>query len=446
MRRLPLFVGTLLVTSCALAVPAHAQEPSGRKVEVFSEHGPAGYVEIPDRIGSRARTPATPTATVTPIEINGPSDKRIDLVYLGDGYTEAEQELYTSQVAYSWNILAQREPFLSYRKLFNVWQVNVVSDESGSDNDPTEGVLKDTALNSTYYCDGLDRLICLDVPVAESYAALAPDFDQIAVVINSPTYGGAGYIEDDLVTFSGGHSAGAEILPHELGHSLGDLADEYPYWAYPNDGSKYTGDEPPYANVSIHNAEHQVAQRTKWWYWLGEESPDGGVIGTFEGAYYHNLGIYRPSDDSLMRSLRKPFNLVGREEMTRKFYEMTGLVDSATPSSPPVRDRATLTVAPVPIPTVSTRWFINGHEITEWAGRTSVEVATKKPKPHRGQAEQPWCGRRDLQVRDSCTYTVQVFDSTDFVRNTTYQQDILTSTITWTIQNRHGNGRDGLAG
>lgn len=443
MRRLPLFVSALLVTSCALVVPAHAQVSGERKVEVFGEHGPQGYVEVPPQLAGRTRSLAPPTATVTPIEINGPSDKRIDLVYLGDGYTESEQDRYASQVAYSWNILAQREPFRSYRKLFNVWQVNVVSNESGSDNDPTEGVVKDTALHSTYYCDGLERLICLDVPTAESYASLAPAFDQIAVVINSPTYGGAGYIEDDLVTFSGGHSAGAEILPHELGHSLGDLADEYPYWAYPDDGSTYTGEEPPYANVSIHNADQQVTQRTKWWYWLGEASPDGGTIGTFEGAYYYNLGIYRPSDNSLMRSLRQPFNLVGREEMTRRLYETTGLVDSATPNRAPVRDRARLTVAPVPIPTVTTRWFINGHEVTEWAGRTSVEVLTKKPKQPKGQPEAPWCGRKDLRGRGACTYTVRVTDTTDFVRNPTYQRDILNSTITWKVQDKPGGSRPG---
>ncbi|GGM62245.1 M64 family metallopeptidase [Dactylosporangium sucinum] len=437
MRSVPMFVSAVLVAVVTVfAGPANAQTPSERKVEAFSESGPQGYVAVPAQTGSR-QSLAKPSATVTPIEVNGPSDKRIDLVYLGDGYTADEQALFATQVAYSWNILAQREPFKSYRKLFNVWQVNVVSNESGSDNDPTEGVLKDTALNSTYYCEGLARLVCVDVPVAQSYAALAPAFDQIAVVINSPTYGGAGYVEDDLVTFSGGHWAGAEILPHELGHSLGDLADEYPYWAYPGDGSRYTDDEPPFANVSVHNAEQQAAQRTKWWYWVGENTPDGGTIGTYEGAYYYNLGIYRPSDDSLMRSLLKPFNLVGREEMTRKFYEMTGLVDRATRSDVPASAPARLSVTPVPIPTVSTRWLINGHEIPEWAGRTSVDVVGKKPKPHKGQTEPPWCGRKDLQVKKICTYTVQVFDATDFVRNPAYQQEALTSTITWTIQIKH---------
>ncbi|WP_037970387.1 M64 family metallopeptidase [Streptosporangium amethystogenes] len=432
MRRSSVVVATLMVMACLSTGPAHAEDPGQtRKVEVFGEHAPGGYTEVPVESGDKARGLAVPSATVTPIEVNGPSDKRIDLVYLGDGFTEAEQAAYTAQVANSWNILVQREPFKSYRKLFNVWQVNVVSNESGVDNDPVKGVLKDTALGGEYWCEDLERLVCVDIPTAQSYAALAPAFDQIAVVVNSPTYGGAGYIEENLVTFSGGHRSGPEILPHEFGHSIGDLADEYPYWAYPDDGSTYTGDEPVETNVSIYNAEQQTARRAKWWYWLGAETPDGGVIDTFEGAAYYNLGIYRPSDNSLMRSLLKPFNLVGREEMVRTFVGTTGLIDDSTPSGK-VKPNSTLTVTPVGLPTVSTRWFVNGHEITEWAGRTSAVALTKKPKGH-GKPEAPWCGRKDLKVKGDCVYSVQVGDSTDFVRNPVYKADVLTQSITWTI-------------
>ncbi|MED7930708.1 M64 family metallopeptidase [Nonomuraea sp. LP-02] len=436
--------GVLLLAASLAAAPAQAapaqSSPGERKVEIFGEDAPQGFTEVPAEIGTPGKNrAAAPSATVTPIEVNGPSDKRIDLVYLGDGYTEAEQDRYAAQVATSWNLLAAREPFKSYRKLFNVWQVNVVSAESGSDNDPAEGVVKDTALNSTYFCEGLARLICLDIPTAESYAALAPAFDQIAVVINSDTYGGAGYIEEDLVTFSGGHVSGPEILPHELGHSLGDLADEYPYWAYPGDGSVYPGEEPAEVNVSVHDAAQQTATRTKWWRWLGAETPDGGAIGTFEGANYYERGIYRPSDNSLMRTLRKPFNSVGQEEMTRKFYESTGLIDSVTPpSGAPVAAPARLTVTHVGIPTVSTRWYVNGHEITEWAGATSVDVLAKKPKGHGEEA--PWCGRKDLRDKRGCTYTVTVTDSTAFVRDPAYREGALTSSITWRVSDKHGHG------
>ncbi|WP_214415720.1 M64 family metallopeptidase [Sphaerisporangium fuscum] len=440
MRRSSLAVGGILLATCLPATPAHAQDPGTRKVEVFGETSPQGYTEVPETAGGHRRSLLTPSATVTPVEVNGPSDKRIDLVYLGDGYTESDLARYTAQVTAGWNLLAQREPFKSYRRLFNVWQVNVVSRESGSDNDPAPGVRKDTALDSTYYCEDLARLICLDIPAAKAYAALAPAADQIAVVVNSDTYGGAGYIEDDLVTFSGGHPAGPEILPHELGHSLGDLADEYPYWAYPNDGSRYEGEEPPYANVSVQDAARQAASKSKWWRWLGAPTPDGGTIGTFEGAYYNNLGIYRPSDDSLMRSLRKPFNSVGQEEMIRKFYGMTGVVDGATPGTDaPVPAPATLTVTPVRIPTISTRWFVNGREIPEWAGATSVEVYARKPRTRGGRAEPAWCGRKDLRVKKKpCTYTVTVSDTTGLVRDPGYRARTMTSSITWTVD--RGNG------
>ncbi len=98
---------------------------------------------------------------------------------------------------------------------------------------------------------------------------------------------------------------------------------------------------------------------------------------------------------------------------------------------PWVMRRAKLTVAHVGIPTVSTRWYVNGHEITEWAGATSVDVLAKKPKGHGKEA--PWCGRKDLRDKRGCTYTVTVTDSTAFVRDPACRQDALTSSVTWRV-------------
>ena len=49
-----------------------------------------------------------------------------------------------------------------------------------------------------------------------------------------------------------------------------------------------------------------MATQRKWWRWIGETSPDGGVVGSYEGGGYYKLGIYRPTENSLMRSLGKP--------------------------------------------------------------------------------------------------------------------------------------------
>lgn len=56
-----------------------------------------------------------------------------------------------------WAELAAVEPFKSYRQYFNVWQVDVVSNQSGVDHDPALGTDRDTALDMDFWCQGLYR-------------------------------------------------------------------------------------------------------------------------------------------------------------------------------------------------------------------------------------------------------------------------------------------------
>ena len=51
---------------------------------------------------------------------------------------------------------------------------------------------------------------------------------QILALANSDTYGGAAA---RYATATGGNAMSALITPHELGHSLGGLQDEYDYYA-----------------------------------------------------------------------------------------------------------------------------------------------------------------------------------------------------------------------
>ena len=57
-------------------------------------------------------------------------------------------------------------------------------------------------------------------------------------------------------------------------------------------------------------------QQLKWFSYLGKPTPDGGVIGAFEGGAYFDRGVYRPSEDSMMRSLGNEFNLIGVDQLT----------------------------------------------------------------------------------------------------------------------------------
>src|SRR5687768_15058823 len=75
-------------------------------------------------------------ATVVPIQVTGDPSRRFNLVILGDGYTEADQPKFRSNVDKHLTTLWTIEPFKSYRSYFNVYAVEIISAESGVDCDP----------------------------------------------------------------------------------------------------------------------------------------------------------------------------------------------------------------------------------------------------------------------------------------------------------------------
>ena len=74
---------------------------------------------------------------------NGPTANRVDIVFIGDGFTETDLSTWPAVAVAGYERLFQYEPFIRYREYFNVHRVDVVSAESGVDNDPTEGVERD---------------------------------------------------------------------------------------------------------------------------------------------------------------------------------------------------------------------------------------------------------------------------------------------------------------
>ena len=89
--------------------------------------------------------------TVVPLQVTGPPEQRLNLVVLGDGYTESELPDFRADVDKHLNVLWSIDPFRSYRNYINVYMIEVVSNESGISCDPDEGnVRRDTALNLEY--------------------------------------------------------------------------------------------------------------------------------------------------------------------------------------------------------------------------------------------------------------------------------------------------------
>jgi hypothetical protein len=344
----------------------------------------------------------------------GPSSNRIDIAMVGDGYTAGELGQYATQAQQVANALFAEEPFTSYGGLFLVHRVDVVSNESGVDNDPTNGIDRDTAMDMAFWCNDIERLLCINVSKAVGFAGAAPGHEQILALANSTMYGGAGYSSSNLGTVSGGNGSAFEVAIHELGHSFGDLADEYTYGG----GTNYPYGEPSAANVSILTAAEMAASGTKWADWLGFNDPQwDGLVDTFEGAAYYTNGIYRPTDNSKMRALGRPFNPPSVEAFILEMYAIVDPLDAWTPTGSMLDGSEVVLAQPVEPGghSLSITWLLDGATID-------------------GQTD-PTIDLSALSIPSGLhTLAVVVVDQTPWVRDEVARSALMTRSLSWQVE------------
>ena len=336
---------------------------------------------------------------------NGPSENRIDLVFVGDGYTADEMDTYLDHVQNVITGFFNDEPLDAYVNYFNVHVVEVVSNESGVD-EPDNGIYRDTALDMTFNCNNVPRRLCVDYGRAWTAAENARDVDVVLVLANSTRYGGAGYSK--LSTLAGGNDSAVELALHEYGHSFAGLADEYHY----GDGATYTGPEPTQPNVSIYDADAQLAQQRKWYCWL-----DLAEVGTFEGAMYKQYGIYRPTQSSKMKVLGYPFGPVNVEQFVFAIYDDISPIDAVSPVSNDVFWSTIVFSVTVQRPvthTVSIEWQIDGVPIY-------------------GANEVNFCPDSYLATNTVQILTARVVDGVLLVRDENKRENLLTDQQNWLV-------------
>ncbi|MFD5366533.1 M64 family metallopeptidase [Streptomyces sp. NPDC127103] len=390
-------------------------------------------------VGTVPAAAETPTPgdgpAVVPVQTTGPADRRFNLVFMGDGYTAAEMPAFRADLDRHLNTLWSVEPFASYRSYINVWAVEAPSAESGVDCDPgLDAPARDTALDMGFWggCNpgSVQRLLTVDSRKAAALADLVPGTSganrQIVALAHSSTYGGAG---GSYATASGGNALSSLITPHEIGHSLGGLQDEYDYYARGVPGEAYSGPEPSSTHHTLLTERQMRDQRAKWWRWLGEESESGGVIGRREGGMYSTKGVWRPSRHSLMKTLGYAFDQVEREVMVRAISAKVNLVQDHTPNTAPVGADRTVwvdTLHPVG-GALSVTWRLDGRTLPTRGARTvDLRALRLSPGPH--------------------TLTATVTDPTPFVRDPAVRASAaLTRTVSWTVDPARTTERDGTA-
>lgn len=281
------------------------------------------------------------------------------MIFIGDGYQAHELEsTYVTHINNTLNHFYSSAPLDRYSNFINVHRVNVASAQSGADN-PGNSHFVDTALDASYWWGGTERCLYFNTGLANAAVANAlsgtgidTDDGLLLGTVNDTKYGGCG---GQWGVYSGGNGLANEIALHEIGHSFARLADEYFYT-----DDHYSGPEPSQWNVTAD------PNSGKWDRWLGYDDPDSsiGPIGYYEGGRYNATGIWRPSDNSKMRALNRPFDAISREKFIYEIYqEVDPLDDWLDLSEGDYADPSTLWVDVVDESVIDVEWFVDGQSI-----------------------------------------------------------------------------------
>ncbi len=291
---------------------------------------------------------------------------RVDLVIVGDGYTLAERAKFENDANNFLSKFFLHDPYFTYKNYFNVHAVFVASNQSGADHPPA---LVDTAFDATYNCQQIERLICVNpAKVANALAAagVQPNMRDISVVlVNDTEYGGSG----GAVAVTSLHDQAPEIVLHEVGHTFGLLADEYSDSPPACD----TSSEPSQPDVTLANTRDTI----KWRVWIASTTPVPtnstalGIPGAYLGAQYCVSGKYRPTYDSKMRSLGRPFEQINSEQLVKRIYNLVSPIDSTLPAAggSAIGSR-TFAVTTLVNPALTTQWTLDGKNAGTGSGVT----------------------------------------------------------------------------
>lgn len=301
------------------------------------------------------------------IRDTGPDSNRLVFVVMGDGYTAANLQAgtFTSHAGNMVTAFLNRSPWDAIFNATNVYRVDVESNEEGADiPQPAPGTYADTYLNTSFWVGGTERLLAITDSAGYNRAYAAADqqvgvgvWDSIIVLVNSTKYGGSG----GTISVASVHSLSNEIVLHEIGHSFGNLADEYE-----------TGATALPSNDSEPNVDFDFSGTAlKWNVWVEsgtplptpETSQYDTVMGAFEGAKYWPTGVYRPFNNCEMRSLSRPFCSVCKEAHVVEFGNVVSFVGPVTPSGAGthnVSGPTVFTIDPPPVAPLTIEWFMSG--------------------------------------------------------------------------------------
>lgn len=195
-----------------------------------------------------APSPSLDNEEIVTLVDSGPSSNRIDLVFMGDGYTSEERAKFFADINRLVDDMFRGETFNSYLPVFNVHAIFKASNESGiGKNDKA----KDTAYRLYRAGNTLRAIYPGDRLAIRASCKKAPGCDYPIVIANDPYYGGLG---GEVAISTSSPTSGTVVLRHELGHNFGRVGEEY-------DGGGYFGKN-----------NSRSATKPHWKHWLSAKA------------------------------------------------------------------------------------------------------------------------------------------------------------------------------
>eukprot|EP00755_Sulcionema_specki_P032153 Sspe_Gene.98132::Locus_71596_Transcript_1_1_Confidence_1.000_Length_1846::g.98132::m.98132 len=254
---------------------------------------------------------------------SGDSSNRIDVVFMGDGYTLDERGKFFRDMERLTQDMFTDRTFRSYLPVFNIWAIHVPSVESGIG---THSTPRNTAFGLYRVGTELRGVYTSKPADARAACRLADGCDFPSLIANDDYYGGLG---GEFVIGTRSETTGTVVLRHEMGHNFVNVGEEY------DDGSVYRG-------VNNDNTLTNI----KWAHWLSdpkETIPEQRAVQRI-GAYpWHDLAkgkqTFRFTSDGTYRRWYMRFTLSGCDVPGAVKVTLDGNVLNWQPTQPPTLDR-----------------------------------------------------------------------------------------------------------
>ena len=255
--------------------------------------------------------------------------KGIDVVFVGDAFADKDQDLFNKYVKLGKEAFFTEGPFRSTKDRFNIYRIGSVS---------KNGIIAqeggDTKFSAQFeqgtYVGGDNNLVNSFVKASIPSVDLTKTI--IFVIINKAKYAGTCHMFSNnqavcYVPLCRNENEYAQTLRHEgCGHGFGKLADEYFY----DSMGRIPDDEVTelkqwkvlsygfYENVDLTSDPNTIA-----WARFISDSRYSGKVGVYEGGYTYPYGVYRPTDNSIMRYNTGGFNAPSREAIYKKIMKFS---------------------------------------------------------------------------------------------------------------------------